>query len=171
MDNELAVEGLYRVVFTGVAVYGNELADVREKFVHKFELSEEDADVLFSGQNVVMQTNLSWVEAQKYQQSMKELGALCEVLPIEQEGETISTRPAFPCPECRDLQTNDICSKCGFNIDAHRRNMRARGFVELPGLGYVKERRQVERRAGADRRDDVRFEDGRRKGKDRRRNI
>ena len=168
MAEELSIEGRYQVVFTGLVVRGTEPARVKNNFKKQFQLPDAQLDKLFSGQNIAIQKDVSWHDAQRYRDRMKELGALCEILPLEEPGPKETSTKSFPCPKCRNLLTGDICKSCGFDVGSYRKQMRAKGYIELSGTGYIKERRQDERRAGDDRRDGVRFEDGRRVGKDRR---
>lgn len=169
VNKELEIEGRYQVVFSGMAVSDVEPGTVRERFREKFRLPEQKFEQLFSGDHIVVQKDISWKEARRYQQLMTELGAACEILPLEQETDDRETRPTFPCPECRTIQSQDTCEKCGFDIKSYRYNMRGKGFVDLPGAGFITDRRAAERRNGSDRRDGVRFEDGRRGRTDRRR--
>gem|GEM_PF-3235114 len=168
MAEELAIEGRYQVVFTGLVVRGTEPARVRNNFKQQFKLPDEQLDKLFSGQNIAVKKDVSWHDAQRYRDLMKGLGALCEILPLEEPGPNETSTKSFPCPKCRNLLSGDICRSCGFDVGAYRKQMRAKGYIELSGTGYIRERRDGERRAGEDRRDGVRFEDGRRVGKDRR---
>jgi hypothetical protein len=168
MESELRIEGRYQVVFSGLPVQGLDVPQLRERFREKFRLPESKLEQLFSGDHIVVQQDMSWEEARKYQQAMKELGAACEILPLEQAPEDAEIRATFPCPECRSIQSQDVCTNCGFNIKGYRYNMRGKGFVDLPGIGFINDRRGSERRSGTDRRDGVRFEDDRRKRQDRR---
>jgi hypothetical protein len=170
MADKLTIEGRYQLIFTGYPVYGTDLAKVRKNFEQKFQLPTEKIEALFSGTNILVQKDLSWAEAQRYQEYMKELGALCEIVPANEDNVEAEIESRLPCPECREPQAGDICTNCGFDIRAHRLSMEAKGFVEIAGTGYVKERRQGERRSGTDRREGVRFEAGRRQGSDRRTN-
>lgn len=170
MVDKLAIEGRYQLIFTGLPVYGTDLAEVRKNFENKFQFPAEKIDALFSGTNILVQKDLSWAEAQRYQEYMKKLGALCEIVPANEDNIEPEIEARLPCPECHEPQVGDICTNCGFDIRAYRLSMEAKGLIELPGMGYVKERRQGERRSGTDRRDRVRFEAGRRQGADRRTN-
>ena len=168
MADELTIEGRYQVVFTGLLVKGADLSRVRKNFREQFKLSEEKLGKLFSGQNIAIRKDISWQDAIRYRDYMKELGALCEVLPLEDSDSGEEHTDSFPCPKCRNLASGNRCVSCGFDIGNYRMQMMVKGLVELPGALYIKERRQEERRKGEDRRDGVRFEDGRRVGKDRR---
>lgn len=168
MAEDLAIEGRYQVVFTGLVVRGTEPARVRKNLKQQFQLPDDKLDKLFSGQNIAIQKDINWHDAQRYRDLMKELGALCEILPLEEPGPNKTSVKSFPCPKCRNLLTGNICNSCGFDVGAYRKQMRAKGYIELSGTGYIRERREGERRVGDDRRDGVRFEDGRRVGKDRR---
>jgi len=166
MDEELAVEGEYQVVFTGLPVSGSDIKQVRDKFGKKFKLSSARLQSIFTGGPVVLQRGLDWSKAAKYSAAMKKMGALCEInRGQEGAGEEIGLAP---CPECKSLQIGDICSDCGFNINAYRSQMAAKGFVEVPDAGYISNRRKNPRRTNTDRRDGVRYEEKRRSGPDRR---
>lgn len=168
MADKLTIEGRYQLIFTGLPVYGTDLAEVRKNFEQKFQLPAEKIEALFSGTNILVQKDLSWAEAQRYQEYMKKLGALCEIVPEEEDIVESEIESRLPCPECREPQAGDVCTNCGFDIRSYRLGMEAKGFVEIAGVGYIKERRQGERRSGTDRRGSVRFEAGRRQGGDRR---
>lgn len=167
MTEDLTVDGRYHVVFTGLPVYGQNVAEVRQNIKRRFRLSAKKLDSLFSGRTVQVGRNLSWEDARRFQARMKKLGALCEILPQEDGNEEQAL--GLSCPSCRSRVTGDTCNHCGFNLLEYRLKMRSKGFVELPGGGFVEERRALgERRDGTDRRDGVRFEDDRRSRNDRR---
>ncbi|MFV1997653.1 MAG: hypothetical protein ACC641_06535 [Acidiferrobacterales bacterium] len=166
MEEELSVEGDYQVVFTGLPVHGTDIKPVRENFKRKFKLSSERMRAIFNGGPVLLQKNLDWSKAKKYSAAMKEMGAVCEInRGQEATGDEIGLAP---CPECKSLQIGDNCSDCGFNIKSYRSQMATKGFVEVPDAGYIKNRRRDSRRASTDRREDVRYEEKRRSGPDRR---
>jgi predicted RNA-binding Zn-ribbon protein involved in translation (DUF1610 family) len=123
---------------------------------------------LFSGQNIAVQKDMTWEKATEYRDRLKEFGALCEILPMQEPGSGEDEIESFPCPKCGNLAKGERCTSCGFDLANYRQQMRVKGFIELAGTGYIKERREAERRTGDDRRDGVRFEDGRRVGGDRR---
>jgi hypothetical protein len=168
VKDELSIEGRYQVVFTGIPVAGANLVKVKNNFRKHFQLSEENLGKLFSGQNRALQKDVSWEEAIRYRDRMKELGAVCDVLPMEAPETATEPTETFPCPKCRTVTSGDRCSNCNFDIANYRRQMQVKGYVELPRSSYIKERRKGERRSGEDRRDGIRFEDGRRSGRDRR---
>lgn len=166
MDEELSVEGEYQVVFTGLPVHGTDIKNVRDNFKKKFKLPPERIKSIFNGGPVLLQTNLDWSKANKYSAAMKEMGALCEITRgHEVTGDEVGLAP---CPKCKSLQIGDVCSDCGFDLKSYRLQMEAKGFVETPDSGYIKNRRKNSRRASTDRRDDVRYEEKRRSGLDRR---
>lgn len=166
MDEELSVEGEYQVIFTGFPVSGTDIKHVRDKFKEKFKLSPERFKLIFKGGPVTLQKNLDWSNATKYCAAMKELGALCEITRGQEvTGDEVGL---VPCPECKSLQIGDVCSDCGFDIKSYRAQMAEKGFIEVPDSGYIRNRRNAARRLNADRRDDVRYEEKRRLGLDRR---
>jgi len=170
MSDELTIEGRYKVVFTGMSVYGVDETKLRENLKEKLQLPMEDLNALFSAGNVTIQKNLSWADARRYQERLRELGALCEIFPMEDFADSQGEVPEIRCPECMEPQTGSVCSNCGFDIRTYRQHLKARGYIELPDNGYKLERRHGERRSGSDRREGVRFEEGRRQGGDRRMN-
>ncbi len=166
MDDEFSIEGLYQIVFTGLPATGVEIERVRENFGRVFKIPQSQMDIIFSGGPVVLQTDLDWSEAVKYRLVMKEMGALCEIIRSTEAGG--KTRSLVPCPECKSMQVGDICSECEFDIKAYRAQMESEGNVEVPGTGYIKNRRWSERRHKPERRGNVRFEESRRVGAERR---
>jgi len=166
MDEELSVEGVYQIVFTGLPVQGTDLKHVHKNFEERFKLPPEQLSAIFSGGPVILQKDLDWSNATKYNGAMEEMGALCEITLTQEEGD--DEVGLAPCPKCKSLQIGDACSDCGFDIKSYRLQMAGKGFVEVPDSGYIKNRRDVARRTGADRRDDVRYEEKRRMGIDRR---
>lgn len=166
MDEKLAIEGEYQVVFTGLPVHRTNINNVRKNFQKKFKLSPKRIKSIFSGGPVLLQKNLDWSSATKYSTAMKELGALCEITRGQEvAGDEVGLAP---CPKCKSLQLGDVCSDCGFDLKLYRSQMEAKGFVEVPDSGYIKNRRDAARRQETDRRDDVRYEEKRRSGTERR---
>jgi len=166
MDEKLEIEGQYQVLFTGLPVHRTDISIVRENFQKKFKLSPERIKTIFTGGPVLLQKNLDWTSATKYSAAMKELGALCEITRGQEEtGDEVGLAP---CPKCKSLQIGDVCSDCGFDLKLYRSQMEAKGFVEVPESGFIKNRRDAPRRTSTDRRDDVRYEEKRRLGGDRR---
>ncbi len=166
MAEKLAVEGEYQVIFTGLPVHGTDIMRVRKNFEKKFKLSSKRLDTVFNGGQALLQKSLDWSSAGRYSAAMKELGALCEI--VRGDEVTKENIGLAPCSKCNSLQIGDICSDCGFDIKAYRVQMVAKGFIEVPNSGYKKNRRDAPRRLNMDRRDDVRYEEKRRLGLDRR---
>lgn len=169
MVEELSIEGEYQVIFTGLPVHGVDISRVRKNFENKFTLPSKRLDFIFSGGQALLQKNLDWVHANKYSAAMKEMGALCEIV-LGRESTEENTGLA-PCPKCNALQIGDSCSDCGFDIKTYRLQMSGKGFVEAPDMGFIKNRRLASRRINVDRRGDVRYEEKRRFGVERRKNI
>ncbi len=166
MDEELSVEGEYQVIFTGLPVSGTDIKHVRDNFKNKFELPPEQLKLIFKGGPVALQKKLDWSTATKYSAAMKEMGALCE---ITRGQELIEDEVGLaPCPQCKSLQIGEVCSDCGFDIKSYRVQMEEKGFIEVADSGYIRNRRDAPRRLNKDRRDDVRYEEKRRSGLDRR---
>lgn len=166
MDEELSIEGEYQIIFTGLPVHGTDIKHVRENFEKRFKLPPLQLKSIFSGSPVVLQKDLDWESANKYNITMRELGALCEITRRQEVTEDVVG--LAPCPGCKSLQIGDVCSDCGFDLKAYRLQMAAKGYVEIPGSGYTKNRREDPRRAAEDRREGVRYEEKRRSGIDRR---
>ncbi len=166
MDKELFIEGMYQIVFTGLPVHGTDIKHVRDNFGKKFKLSPQQLSSIFNGGPAVVQKNLDWSKANIYLNAMKEIGALCEIVP----GQVLTGDEVMlePCSGCRSLQIGDVCSYCGFDIKSYRSRMGAKGFVEGPDSDYIKNRRTDPRRTSVDRRVDVRYEEKRRLELDRR---
>lgn len=166
MDKELSVEGEYQVIFTGLPVSGTDIKNVRENFRKKFKLPPEQLKLIFKGGPVTLQKKLDWTNATKYSAAMQEIGALCEIMRgQESTGDEVGLAP---CPQCKSLQIGDVCSECSFDIKLHRAQMAEKGFIEVLDAGYIRNRRIAPRRTNTDRRDDVRYEEKRRSGLDRR---
>lgn len=166
MDEELSVEGEYQIIFTGLPVHGTDIKLVRKNFEERFKLPPQQLKSIFSGGPVVLQKDLDWESANKYNATMKEMGALCEITRRQEAlGDAVGLAP---CPGCKSLQIGDVCSDCGFDLKLHRSKMAEKGFVEVPDSGYIKNRRENPRRGNTDRRDGVRYEEKRRLSLDRR---
>lgn len=165
----LSIEGEYQVVFTGLPVSGIDINRVRKNFNNKFKLPPERLSSIFNGGPVTLQSNLDWSRATKYSEAMKELGALCDIT----RGQKITAVDVglSPCPKCNSLQIGETCNECGFGIQSYRMQMGKKGFVAGPDSGYIKNKRNAPRRLNVDRRDDVRFEEKRRLGTERRKNY
>ncbi len=168
MNADSGINERYQVVFSGLPRDGVDVATLKENFRRQFRLSEERLAMLFSGREIPVKKDMSWMQALQYQDRMKALGAQCKIVPQEKPDVVQGKANGFPCPTCRARIIGDSCTNCGFDLRAHRKSMRARGFVEIPGTGFIHERRISDRRSGIDRRGELRYEESRRSGLDRR---
>lgn len=172
MNADSGINERYQVVFSGLPQDGVDVATLKENFRRQFQLSEERLEMLFSGREIPVKKDMSWMQALQYQDRMKALGAQCKIVPQEEKPDVVGTvqgrASGFPCPTCHARITGDTCTNCGFDLRAHRKSMRERGFVEIPGIGFIHERRISRRRSGIDRRGELRYEENRRSGLDRR---
>jgi hypothetical protein len=102
----------YDVVFTGVIVPGRDQAQVRRNLAALFKTEPAKIEPLFSGKRFVIKKGLDEATALKYQQALREAGAIVHIEPVAASPEAaskpvsapaahpaISPAPAAPAPQ------------------------------------------------------------------------
>lgn len=169
----------FRIIFKGRPIPGRDPDLVRENLKKLFRLNDAGMARLFSGERVIIRKRLSRERAEYYRGIMKKAGAFCDIESMVMETPVRET-PAMPvspraadkttrCPECNVQQSSEItCTNCGCDLQEYRQDMASRGFVDVPNLGYIKNRRLGERRIGNNLHNHISVESDRRSTGDRR---
>lgn len=82
----------YEVVFRGDVVPGQSIVDVKQRLAELFTADPDRIDGMFSGRPVVIKRGLDQPTAERYQASMQKAGAVVDIRPAANSGES-STQP------------------------------------------------------------------------------
>ena len=113
-------EPRYNVYFSGEMLAGRTVGEVGPAIALLLDLAAEDMDLFFSGDPVMVATNLSKEDAMAMRISFMRAGALCVV---EKQPGTCEEEPppppsaiqrTIPCPHCGEMQPPAReCHFCG----------------------------------------------------------
>jgi hypothetical protein len=85
---------MFEVVFQGGIASGADPDEVKARIGALFKVSEAQLARLFSGQRIVIKSNLDEATAAKYKMAIEKAGALCSVVPVA----SAQTTPPAPTP-------------------------------------------------------------------------
>ncbi len=79
-DTHLSYQPTFRVVFWGACTLSHERVDVARRFARRFNIRQlKHLQYLFSGRLVTLKTRLSYHEAKRYGEVIRDLGAVCRL--------------------------------------------------------------------------------------------
>lgn len=84
----------YRLVFRGEVLDGQHPAVVKQRLIDALNLSDDQAEKLFSGSTVVLKRDADTKTAARYQGLFKKAGARLRVLPVEEGALPKASQPA-----------------------------------------------------------------------------
>ena len=124
----------YMIVLSGELLPGEDLKTVKEKMLKLFNLSEEQVNVLFSGERQIVKKNIFNDAAMKYKYAIEKAGAVCIV-----EVEELDASNLLIQSEPNENGKQVFCPKCGYQaqddndllITAHG------GLGECPSCGII----------------------------------
>jgi hypothetical protein len=121
----------YRIVFEGKILKARDPDEVKGNLTRLFKINNEKIGRYFVGRPIVIQSDVDYQMARKFQQAFRMAGAICRVEAMESYPESVSAfvsvqqdapksaAPAvFQCPKCGfEQQRSDRCIHCGIILE------------------------------------------------------
>jgi len=129
----------YMIVLYGEILPGEDLETVKQKMSELFSLSDEQVNVLFSGERQIVKRNIFNDDAMKYKYAIEKAGAVCHVEVEEVDASNFSIKSDSDDSSNPAMEKQVFCPKCGYQaqndndplITAHD------GSGECPNCGII----------------------------------
>jgi len=167
----------YKVVFTSIDIPQHARERVKANLSVVFKQPVQKLDALFNDRPVTIKKDLTMLEANRYREVIEREGGVCRIETMHEGTEsmsmTISAAPnsnIITCPRCMTRQAKAaICAGCGVILKGFEDEIRKVKAKESWIAGRDRDRRiRADRRMEDDRRGNIRFQDDRRTGSERR---
>ena len=86
----------YTVIFSGQLVEGADAEAVKANFARLFKVELARVEPMFSGKPAIIKKGVDEATANKYQQALRQAGALCELVPSQPAAAQAPVPPAAP---------------------------------------------------------------------------
>ena len=123
---------LYRVVFEGKILEGNQVQEVKRALAKLYNGREDQIERFFSGKRLAVKKDVDYETAMKYVKAFERAGAICRVeeiethtgqeqpLKLEKETEEPKQDDGIVCPKCQFEQApSEECVRCGIIISKY----------------------------------------------------
>lgn len=176
----------YKVVFNSITIAEHHRDRVKSNLSIIFKVPVAKLAPLFTDRPVTLKKDLDLDAAKRYARAVEREGGVCRVEPVNEGTSSMSmtidmsTRARAPqsddtitCPRCMTRQRPaPICAACGVILQNYESEIRRQKATQKWVAGVDPDRRRGrERRYNEDRRTDLRFQDDRRSGVERRASI
>lgn len=84
---------LYEIAFQGELTAGADAQQTRQNLMRLFQADEQRIAVLFSGRRMIIKNRLDAATAERYRATLAQAGALVEVVPMAETGESAPETP------------------------------------------------------------------------------
>jgi hypothetical protein len=153
---EIMAEQLYRVIFEGEILEGNQVQEVKRALAKLYAIREDKVERFFSGKRLAVKKDVDYETAMKYVKAFERAGAVCGVeelephagleqpLMLEKETEKSSQQDdAMVCPKCQFEQPpSEECERCGIIISKYSERFNApESMRREEGFGVEPEQR------------------------------
>lgn len=103
-------EDTFEVAFSGEMLPGTDPEQVKANVARIFKADAAKLEHLFTGKRVVIKKNISEEVATKYQQALKNAGAVCEVknLAVEKVAEVEAVTSPVAAPQSQTVHAGDV---------------------------------------------------------------
>lgn len=170
----------YKIVFISMEIPEHHRERVKANLSIIFKAPVRNLAPLFTDKPVTIKKDLDLVEANRYRDTIEREGGICRVEPMSDgtssmsmQIEVVAKRDVITCPRCATRQEKTpICSGCGVILQSFDNEIREHKTQQAWVKGVNRDRRvSNDRRLIDDRRVDLRFQDDRRTGSERRASI
>lgn len=170
----------YKIVFTSMEIPEHHRERVKANLSIVFKTSPSKLTPLFTDKPVTIKKDLDLVEANRYRDAVEKEGGICRVEPMNDGTSSMSMqiesavkRDIVTCPRCATRQEKaPVCSGCGVILQSFDAEIREQKSKQSWVEGADRDRRVGnDRRLVQDRRTDLRFQEERRAGSERRASI
>ena len=124
----------FQVCFTGDIEIGFSVDEVKKNLALLFKGDQKKAALFFSGGKKIIKKGVDFQTAEKYQQKLKQVGAVCQIEALDPKDQTPKSLPSketMACPKCGfEQEKKSECVRCGIIIEK---------FLENPDLSGQKE--------------------------------
>lgn len=173
----------YKIVFVSTEIPPHHRERVKANLSVVFRKPVAALAPLFQDRPVTIKQNLGLVEANRYRDVVQREGGICRVEPMSEGTSSISMTIESPpvvadsgivtCPRCATRQKRaPICSGCGVILQNFDQEIRVAKAKQTWKQGDLDRRKnKLDRRIAQDRRGELRFQDDRRSGSERRADV